>query len=445
MRRDHLLWCAILLSCWPGFFGIEVSLQVAGGSLYWADLALLAGALVALSRLRLRETPLAVLALILIAAIGVLIALKNHVELRLLIRDARPYIYLALGAVIACDLLATPAVRRFIVTSTTWYLGAAAVLIVAQTALPGATLIEGVRDQALYYGTSSAQLAAERAQTSLGGLATFTLCGVAGYTLLASSPVRHRGHVAALGASSLVIIVASYSRNSIAALAAAIAAAILLGRGIPRIERAARLALGLGVAAFAGGWLYLSGLGGRLLGAEITAFQTRVLEGLTSNVRSRDSSVLWREAENRLARASIADHPVLGIGFGEPYRPRIIGEPFADAGGQLYVHDAYLGVMVKTGTVGAVLLLGTIAVALARLFARRREDMLMRSAMACAIIGVLASSMFAPFITSRTFSAVFGVALMFAWAPSPWWDVPAGAETTGATDPDRELPTSPRS
>jgi O-antigen ligase len=84
----------------------------------------------------------------------------------------------------------------------------------------------------------------------------------------------------------------------------------------------------------------------------------------------RESSYRDRASENAVALATIAEHPIFGVGLGQPYgarRPQYFPDPprvvFTD---RLFIHNGFLGVWLQLGLLG-LLGFGVLAVTVVRL------------------------------------------------------------------------------
>jgi O-antigen ligase len=102
------------------------------------------------------------------------------------------------------------------------------------------------------------------------------------------------------------------------------------------------------------------------VGRVYEAFSGRVLGGFGSETIANDSSATWRVRENGWAIESVKENFLFGTGFGVPYRDLQRGEIFSGNRGLLYIHNAYLWVLVKTGLVGVIVAAACIYVGVSR-------------------------------------------------------------------------------
>lgn len=62
-------------------------------------------------------------------------------------------------------------------------------------------------------------------------------------------------------------------------------------------------------------------------------------------------SLRWRRVENKYAFQQVADHPLVGIGLGNSYRPSVFGP---DDNLTWYIHNGYLWIALNFGVIGAL-------------------------------------------------------------------------------------------
>ena len=100
----------------------------------------------------------------------------------------------------------------------------------------------------------------------------------------------------------------------------------------------------------------------------ITAASDRLLREMQPQFLEQDGSTQWRVIETGYAIQSILDHPLLGIGLGNFYRPALVRD--AELGGtggiRWYNHNAYLWVLIDMGVVGFIPFVLLYALAIAR-------------------------------------------------------------------------------
>lgn len=96
------------------------------------------------------------------------------------------------------------------------------------------------------------------------------------------------------------------------------------------------------------------GVGAALVGLSIAKPQVieaayeRVLS--TAGEGAQNSSLGWRFEEAKFAIVKITSNPIVGIGFGTAYKPRL--DPMADWSQVRYIHNSYLGLWMKLGIFG---------------------------------------------------------------------------------------------
>jgi len=65
-----------------------------------------------------------------------------------------------------------------------------------------------------------------------------------------------------------------------------------------------------------------------------------------------DSSLRWRDFENRYAMANFASHPIFGIGLGTRYRPWVLNRDWIDFDGRSFIHSGFYWLLLRTGSLG---------------------------------------------------------------------------------------------
>jgi O-antigen ligase len=105
----------------------------------------------------------------------------------------------------------------------------------------------------------------------------------------------------------------------------------------------------------------------RLVSASIDRLSTL---GNSGTFQGQDSSLNWRMLEVKYAVASIASHPVIGLGMGASYRPY---DPRLDVPGSNYdftkhIHNGHLWILLDTGLLGYLSLIWLSLVFLIRGF-----------------------------------------------------------------------------
>lgn len=79
--------------------------------------------------------------------------------------------------------------------------------------------------------------------------------------------------------------------------------------------------------------------------------------GDTETFQGSDSSLNWRLIENGYAYVAIAEHPLIGLGMGTPYRPLDFRLDYRNADGTItngssFIHNGHLRIMLQSGLLG---------------------------------------------------------------------------------------------
>lgn len=411
---DRLKVLSVLATTVPVLFGYGLSANVSGGQIFLADLLLPVFAAISMGQLK-RATSVPILAAATVGFLGAVFAIHHGVEFRWFVRDSRAWVYLFCGLLIGLDISARAAVRAFAIRALSVYLPLGAIVTISATLMPGQDILAGVREAQIFRPgqfAGSLQLGAERSQSSLTALALCVLCACVGYVVGGGwQPGKWR----IIFLSCLAIVFLAYARNTVVAVSvASILSVVVTLSSATKTQRLTRVILFL---AGAGGTLFilarLSVLDA-IAGAQFGSFSSRVLQGMGSEDLAQDPSVQWRLIENGAATEYIKTNPFIGSGFGVPYRSSIIGEPFSDLGGLLYVHNFYLALIVKVGSVGALAFL--VLVVGSFLSARRRVSDARLTAFVAALGGILTANLVAPSILASNFAACFGVLLAYGWS-----------------------------
>ncbi|MCJ7532474.1 MAG: O-antigen ligase family protein [Anaerolineales bacterium] len=88
---------------------------------------------------------------------------------------------------------------------------------------------------------------------------------------------------------------------------------------------------------------FISGVGDRL----VSIVGQKTLLGPAD-----ESTLAWREVEYKYAFPQIWSHPILGLGLGARYRPRLVNVDHQRFDGTFYIHNGHVWIMMKTGLVG---------------------------------------------------------------------------------------------
>lgn len=320
------------------------------------------------------------------------------------VKDIRPFVYLLAAFVIGSRIWGTPMMDQ-LKTQLTWVLWFSFVMILAGS-IVGLPLQGRTESTALLDPTNLAD-GATRLLTATGFLAVVVLCATVALVVARYNTVKE---VAYLAVPSFAIVILGFSRNNVLGVAAAVLFALF----------AARSARSIGVATVAGTSVVVVGLllvvsgptlatipGGAYIDKQVNGFSTRVLGGLTSDTRTTDPSVQYREiTENAILRPKIVSEPLAGYGFGYAYKPPSGPEgSFFHDSAPYYAHNYWLWILVKTGVIGTLaFLFGTAGLALGALRHVTRETLALGAPMAA----MLVIAFYAPLPNDNPASALVG-------------------------------------
>jgi hypothetical protein len=161
----------------------------------------------------------------------------------------------------------------------------------------------------------------------------------------------------ALGPPAVLITLLAFARMSLLEIGVAALVAFVASLGWPALRRTSVLTVASAVllVVTVPGALFLlqHSSAGAWLGDQFTAFNNRVLGGVSTKTLAVDPSTLARLAEDANLNRAIAKAPVFGHGLGYAYQL-----PFGKAGtftadeGTTYAHNFYLWWLAKAGVVG---------------------------------------------------------------------------------------------
>lgn len=443
-RRGRWACFALLLTVTPPILGFDMTLPIGGGSVRYADVLLVfVGAWVLPYVTRSRGYGVAQV-LALVTAGLVLVALFHDAPWRWIIRDARPFAYMAVGVVLGIYLVRDRENWATNLRYLTRFMVVIAVLVLASQVTTEA-IVGRSSATTLFYGNSSLELGSRRAQIETNPLALMLMCAAIG-AAIAGLPLRRRlaGAYWPLLLASVVIVFLSYSRNSILALAATIACGILIPTRQLRLQRALHVLTVSTIAAIVLALPAYIVVESGVFASQLDTYSQRVVGGLSSDALAEDTSVKWRSTENRLAFDAFQSSPIVGTGLGVFYRDVVPGEPFTDEGGRLYVHDYWLWLLVKGGVVlAAVMLLVYGRCLWDLLFAGVRrlsdEDRTVPVAVGCGLVSILAAAVVAPWPLQPNMAAIIGAiigAAATARSPEPA-QPPSGSARRAESFPTR--------
>jgi O-antigen ligase len=209
-----------------------------------------------------------------------------------------------------------------------------------------------------------------------------------------------------------IIVALSFSRNAVISIAVAVLIGLLAGRSAQSwVRTAGHIAIALVLAAIA--WSIISATSTTPLSAwivqQVNSFADRVVEGISSTAIATDTSARYRlDQEDPYLLTSISEQPIVGHGFGHPYKPlftgRFASEDQAEALSR-FAHNFYLWAWVKTGIVGLLVFLAAILAP--ALVALRHRSTFGIGAVA-GLIGLLAASFVAPMPVGAPTSLLVG-------------------------------------
>jgi hypothetical protein len=162
----------------------------------------------------------------------------------------------------------------------------------------------------------------------------------------------------ALATPALMIVLLGFTRNTFICWAVAAVVAFVANLGWSPVRRTAVLtivsAIAFAVAVPGALFLLQHSVAGAWLGDQFSAFNHRVLQGMSTTALSVDSSTLARLDEDRNLNDSIAQAPMFGHGLGYAYQAPFGDGPngFTETWGTTYSHNFYLWWLCKAGAAG---------------------------------------------------------------------------------------------
>ncbi|MFJ3384358.1 MULTISPECIES: O-antigen ligase family protein [unclassified Curtobacterium] len=359
--------------------------------------------------------------------IALLVGIGFHNPLAKVLYDIRPLLECAAAIVVAARVLGTPIASRCY-RVLTWVLWISALVTLA-----GATTgleIGGRTEDASLTSQSGDASAATRLLTEATFPALAVLCAVVAMAIAGRIRVRDSW---ALTTPALIIVILSFSRNSILAAAVAVLFAVLATRTINAFMRGSGIVFST-FAAFA--LLVLLGPvlaqlpGGDFINTQVHSYSDRVINGLNSSVQAADPSIQFRSLENAYLWQSFVTSPVFGHGFGYAYKPSAGTATFLLDYAPYFAHNFYGWLAVKGGVLSVGMLILAIASPLWRSLRQPTDRTL---ALAAAFVAMLAVSFVAPVALSTNSALLFGGllgALVASTDPEIRSDTPA--EIAGA-------------
>jgi O-Antigen ligase len=223
----------------------------------------------------------------------------------------------------------------------------------------------------------------------------------------------------ALGPPAVIISLLSFVRSALIGMAVAAVVAFVANLGWSALRRTAVLtaagAVLLAVTVPGALFLLQHSSAGAWLGDQFTAFNYRVLGGVSTKALAVDQSTLDRLAEDANLNRVIAKAPVFGHGLGYAYQLPF-GKPgtFTATYGTTYAHNFYLWWLAKAGAVGMA---AFALFALTPLIRALRSGSAPAKISAAVGVGLLAMCNVDPIpeeASSLTLGLAFGLAMAFA-------------------------------
>lgn len=430
VRPSWLIYATVVLTIVTVPAQIPMFFGVAGFTVYLYEVMLVAAFLAVLTK----KPSLAacvfrrvvVLASVLITFS--LVGLARGHEIVRVVGDVRPLIYLLLAYFIGSKISGTPVMGRVVSLLTpTLYFSAGISILASVSGLA----VSGRGD--VLGGIATGENAV-RLLTPATYPATAVLCGIA--CLLIAGRIRARSSLT-LAIPALIIVFLSFSRNSLIAVAVASLFGLLaigVMRSVPAMVR-----ISLFIVAAAGSLILLATVMrgtaiGDWLSTQLWAYNDRVFGGISEGGIRADSSAQYRLVqENPYLLEGIADSPIIGHGFGYPYKPLLTGRVYFSGSEALryYAHNFYLWLPVKSGIIG---LLAFAYAVLSPVVSTIRSASSSALASGAAAAGLLASSVVAPMPLANNTAVLLGslVGVCAAWQGSA--DVKHGDDTRMSHD-----------
>jgi O-antigen ligase len=415
----HAMLITVFTTTPPGIpFGIRVGgfyvffyEFFAFGSLLYA-IGLLRASPVATTRLQNSAGVRATVLFGIIVATGVIIGLLHGHSLKDIQIDVRGIADMMIVIFVVAVIFAVNDWRRYLKTIITILTFSLAIILYASVS--GKSVGFRTEHSQLYDKTTSTA-ARFITQTTALALAVVLAC----VTLLVLGRVTAK-HAAPMLIPSLAICFLSFSRNTILAIAGALAFALVfalihgnLGRAGPRF---AMMALVTGLAIFGLPVLGHAIGAGHWVDEQVGGYVDRVVAGFEDSNVKRDASAQGRLSEDTHLLKSGAEHPIFGAGFGFRYKPpegggiRDPGDFAGTTNGQLYAHNTYLWFYVKVGVVGAATFLMLIVVGVLPVLGRRRPSPVSVAA-AGTLVGLGVALIFVPYPLDQANSAAVGLVI----------------------------------
>jgi hypothetical protein len=333
-----------------------------------------------------------------------IVGLANGNDVEWIVSDVRALVLLAFGFSIAGRLVGTPAVGVLVrlMVPVLW-ISAVLTLLGSAAGLP----ISGREEFA------SLSLSADAA-TRILSPATYASVGVIciAVALIIAGRATIRMSLPWL-LPAAIIVGLSFSRNAVISIAVAVLVGLIAGRSAQSwVRSAGYVAAVLAVAALA--WSVVSATSNLPVSAwvvqQVESFVGRVVEGISSTALATDGSARFRlDQEDPYLWSEIAEQPIVGHGFGHPYKPLFTGRFASEEqaeGLSRFAHNFYLWTWVKSGLLGLAAFV--IAIVVPAFVAIRRGSTLAIGA-AAGLLGLLAASFVAPMPVGYPTSLLVGL------------------------------------
>ncbi|PZF62870.1 hypothetical protein DEJ33_15305 [Curtobacterium sp. MCPF17_047] len=403
MRPTWSIYLALILSssALPAF--LPTTFDVAGLTLHAHEPFLVVALVYSVAKFPAsRRANLVALAFAGSMAVALLVGLAHQNPISKILYDVRPLLETAAAVIIASRVFRTPIAERcFKVLGWVLWISALVTLAGATTGLA----VGGRTEDASLTSVTGDSAAATRLLTEATFPALAVLCGV--LALAVAGRVRVRDSWM-LSTPALLIVVLSFSRNSILAVAVAILFAIVANRQVGTFVRGSAIVVSA-LAVF--GLLVVLGPvlaqlpGGEFINTQVHSYSDRVVSGLTSTVQATDPSVQFRSRENAFLLQGFQSSPVFGHGFGYAYKPSTGNASFLLDYAPYFAHNFYGWLAVKGGALSVLLLVASVASPLLRSLGDASKTTF---ALAAAFAAMLAVSIVAPVALSTNSALLFG-------------------------------------
>lgn len=392
----------------PAF--IPTTFAVGGFEIQAFEPLLAVAAMWALTSKGKRPAGRVVVTLLVLAIYGVALGIYAGADPVRIVGDVRPLTHLIAATIVAARIVGTPDLDTCarVLPRLLWF--SAIVTLLASVfgfAVNGRTEVAAL--------TAGALDGPARLLTPSSYLAVAVVCACGALAVARRQTLRQN---AQLLVPALLIMALAFSRNNL--LSVAVAAVFALAA--TRQARSVAFSIGAIIATtVVVGVLVLAqpiiaGLpGGQFVSQQIDGYSDRVIGGLSGEVRSTDSSVLYRDNENDYLRPKIAERPVVGHGFGMAYRPPAGTSGFFLESAPYYAHHYYYWLTFKTGIIGLLVFAAATLTPLLRVLRQGGPA----AGVAAALAGLLVASIVAPMPNGQPGAALVGLLLGLVVALCP--------------------------